>query len=89
MVHGVLESDEDESLSEYIESKSKIDDCEDEDANQLFFVTAITNVRLSFFPDPVDQAVKFQDEEDILHVHRSIMSTFCKEFIWNCSTQFT
>ena len=89
MVHGVLESDDDESLSEFIESESKIGDSEDEDGNQLFFVPAITNVRLSSFPDPVDQAIMFQDEEDILHVHGSIVSTFCKEFIWNCSTHFT
>ena len=44
MVHGVLESDDDESLSEFIESESKIGDSEDEDGNQLFFVPAITNV---------------------------------------------
>ena len=54
MVHGVLESDDDESLSEFIESESKIGDSEDEDGNQLFFVPAITNIRLSSFPDPVD-----------------------------------
>ena len=36
MVHGVLESDDDESLSEFIESESEIGDCEDEDGNQLF-----------------------------------------------------
>ena len=37
MVHGVLESDDDdESLSNVIESESKIGDCEDEDGNQLF-----------------------------------------------------
>ena len=36
MVHGVLESDEDESFSEFIESESEIGDCEDEDGNQLF-----------------------------------------------------
>ena len=88
MVHGVLESDDDESLSEFIESESKIGDSEDEDGNQLFFVPAITIVQLSSFPDPVDQAIMFQDE-DILHVHGSIVSTFCKEFIWNCSTHFT
>ena len=59
------------------------------DGNQLLFVSAITNVRLSSFPDPVDWAVVFQDEEDILHVHGSFVSTFSKEFIWNCSAQFT
>ena len=53
MVHGVLESDEDESLSEFIESESQIGDCGDEDDNQLFFVPAITNIRLSSFPDPL------------------------------------
>ena len=53
MVHGVLESDEDESLSEFIESESQISDCGDEDDNQLFFVPAITNIRLSSFPDPL------------------------------------
>ena len=89
MVHGVLESDDDESLSEFIESESKIGDSEDEDGNQLFFVPAITNVQLSSFPDPVDRVVVFQDEEDIFHVHGSIVSTFSKEFIWNCSTQVT
>ena len=36
MVHGVLESDEDESFSEFIESESEIGDCEEEDGNQLF-----------------------------------------------------
>ena len=36
MVQGVLESDEDESLSEFIESKSEIGDCEDEDGNHFF-----------------------------------------------------
>ena len=36
MVHGVLESDEDESFSEFIESESEIGGCEDEDGNQLF-----------------------------------------------------
>ena len=36
MVHGVLESDEDESFSEFIESESEIGDCKDEDGNQLF-----------------------------------------------------
>ena len=33
MIRGVLESDEDESLSEFIESESDIDDFEDEDGN--------------------------------------------------------
>ena len=89
MVQGVVESDEDESLSEFIESESEIGDCEDEDGNQLFFVPAITNVRLSSIPDPVDLAVVFQDEEDILHVHENLVSMFSKEFIWNCSIQFT
>ena len=89
MVHGVLEKDDDESLSEFIESESEIGDCEYEDGNQLFFVPAITNIQLSSFPDPVDRVVVFQDEEDILHVHGNIVSTFSKEFIWNCSTQFT
>ena len=37
MVHGVLESDDNESLSEFIESESEIGDCKDEDGNQLFF----------------------------------------------------
>ena len=36
MVQGVLKSDEDESLSEFIESKSEIGDCEDEDGNHFF-----------------------------------------------------
>ena len=36
MVHGVLESDEDESFSEFIESESEIGGSEDEDGNQLF-----------------------------------------------------
>ena len=67
MVHGVLEGDEDESLSEFIESESEIGDCEDEDGNP-FFVSAITNIRLFSITDPVDWAVVFQDEEDILHV---------------------
>ena len=53
MVHGVLESDDNESLTEFIESESEIGDCEDEDDNQLFFVPAITNVPLSSFPAPV------------------------------------
>ena len=38
MVHGVLESDDNESLSEFIESESEIGDCKDEDGNQLFFL---------------------------------------------------
>ena len=88
MVHGVLEKDDDESSSEFIGSESEIGDYEHEDGNQLFFVPAITNVQLSSFPDPVDRVVVFQDEEDILHVHGSIVSTFSEEFIWNCSTQF-
>ena len=46
VVHGVLESDEDESLSEFIESESELGDFEDEDGNQLFFIPA-ANVRLS------------------------------------------
>ena len=89
IVHGVLESDEDESLSEFIESESEIGDFEDEDGNELF--VPATNVRLSSFPDPVDQAVVFQDEEDILdlHVHGNLVSIFSKELIWNCSIQFT
>ena len=44
MVHGVLESDEGESLSETIEAESEIGGCEYEDGSQLFFVPAITNV---------------------------------------------
>ena len=58
-------------------------------AISFFFVPAITNIRLSSFPDPVDWAVVFQDEEYIVHVHGSLVSTFFKEFIWNCSTEFT
>ena len=57
MVHGVLESDEDESLIEFIESESEIGHCEDEDGNQLFFVPTITIVQLSSIPHPVDWAV--------------------------------
>ena len=69
MSHWVLESDEDESLSEFIESESELGDCEDEDGHQIFFVPAITNIQLSSICDPVDRAVVCQDEEDILHVH--------------------
>ena len=35
MVHGVLESDDDESLSEFIESEREIGDCEDEDGTAV------------------------------------------------------
>ena len=38
MVHGVLESDDNESLSEFIESESEIGDCKDKNGNQLFFL---------------------------------------------------
>ena len=89
MFHGVLEKDENESFSEFIESESEISDFEDEKCSQLF--VPATNVRLSSFPDPVDWAVVFQDEEDILdlHVHGNLVSIFSKELIWNCSIQFT
>ena len=35
MIHGVLESDDDESLSEFIESEREIGDCEDEDGTAV------------------------------------------------------
>ena len=62
-VKKILSLDE-RCLSEFIESESEISNFEDEDGNQLF--VPATNVRLSSFPDPVDWAVVFQDEEDIL-----------------------
>ena len=89
MVHGALESDEDESLSEFIKSESEIGDCEDEDGNQLHFCSCHHECSIIFYSWSNWSGVVFQDEEDILHVHGNLVSMFSKEFIWNCSIQFT
>ena len=89
VVQTVLESDENESLSEFIVLESEIGDCEDEDGNQFSFETTITNIRLSSIPESVDRAVVFKDKKDILHVHENLVTIFSKEFICNCSIQFT
>ena len=89
VVQTVLESVENESLSEFIVLESEIGDCEDEDGNQFSFETTITNIRLSSIPESVDRAVVFKDKKDILHVHENLVTIFCKGFICNCSIQFT
>ena len=87
MVQGVVESDEDESLSEFIESESEIGDCEDKDGNQLFlFLLSQTFDYLLFLIQLI--GLSCFEMKKIFYMF-ILVSMFSKEFIWNCSIQFT
>ena len=61
VIAGVLQSDEEQELSDFEESESEIGDSEDEEGNQQLLVTSQIPIN---FVHPVDRETLLDDDDD-------------------------